>query len=134
MSKRSSLGQNVGGTEVTSAVLDRDMMICHRNGKTMMNPPTDSTTWAQALLPRRPPREGRALVRELVCASLIVVRASLKAQPPPLDPELDRRQEPDDQHQQDRDRGTRALVVADERFPVEQRDHRLGIALDRVRL
>src|SRR5699024_9113776 len=110
------------------------MMICQRNGKTMMNPPTDRTTWAQALLPRRPPRVGRALVRVLMCASLVVVRASLKAQPPPLHPELDHGQEADDQHQQDRDRGAGPLVVADERFAVEQRDHRLGIALDRVRL
>src|SRR5699024_1735520 len=126
VSMRSSLGQNVGGTEVTSALLDRDMRICQRNGNTMMNPPMDRTTWAQTLLPCRPPWERRALAD--VRVALDVVRASLKAEPPPLDPELDRGQESDDQHQQDGDRRPGPLVVADERFAVEQRDHRLGIA------
>src|SRR5699024_318737 len=48
--------------------------------------------------------------------------------------ELHRGEHADDQHQQDRDRRAGALVVADERLAVEQRDHRLRLAPDRVRL
>src|SRR5699024_12115912 len=51
--------------------------------------------------------------------------------PPPLHCELHRGEHADDEHQQDRDRRAGALVVADERLAVEQRDHRLRLAPDR---
>src|SRR5699024_11039872 len=128
---RSSLGQNVGGTEVTSAVLDSDMMICHRNGNTMTNPPTESTTWAQALLVLGPPGVRRLLERGTAAVPWGIVST---IGPPPLHCDLHRGEHADDEHQQDRDRRAGALVVADERLAVEQRDHRLRLAPDRVRL
>src|SRR5699024_10667013 len=100
-----SAGNQVGGTEVTSACVDRDMFSCHAKGNTISSPTISRTSW----VPQR--RRERS-----------VVRVSLIVHPPALHAELEEREDADDRQYQQRDHGGVALVVLAERLGVEQVD------------
>src|SRR5690606_4653116 len=98
------------------------MMSCQTNGKAMTRLPRPSTRCATTWEPLR-----RWVTR------------SVTVHPPPLEPELEGRQQPDEQEDDHRDRRRVALVVGHEPLAVEEVDerhaagqHRVAAAEDRV--
>src|SRR5690606_4482865 len=116
-----SRGSRVGGTVAVSGCDLSAVSTCQTNGPIIATEPATSTAWV-ATEPSSDPRALRGARRR----SDIV-------DPPALQPELDEREGADQQHEQEGQRGGRALVRLDEGLLVEQRDDRLRRAERRVR-